>query len=270
MLRLADVEPFGVFRILTRDEVAYRYPQFNLDGVEHGFYVPSTGVLKCREGCVAVANAFERQGGRFVMARAMPGRRAGGRLQDVTLSTGDTIAAQSFVFDPKMFPEVLGNKLRLNRRVIFFMGTPQDDNRLSFPNCPTFSTRGVYGFPNIEGKGLKLGPYWDSGPLDPDTGDRTVTSEEVARVHAFVDSAFPPLVGQPLLETRVSPRTDSVDAHFIVDRHPELENVWLLGGGSGHGYKHGIMIGDYVAQRVVGKETDPELDATFRLKDDTF
>ncbi len=260
---------------LERAELEYRYPQFNLDGVTVGHWVPSTGVLKCREGCLAVARAFERQGGRFTMARAVPGRRAGGRLQAVTLSTGQTVSAQSFVFacgpwHPKMFPEVLGNKLRLIRRAIFFMGTAEDDDRFSFPNCPTFVTRGTYGFPNIEGKGLKLGPYWDSGPLDPDTGDRTVTADEIRRIHELTDDAFPSLAGQPLLETRVSPRTNSVDAHFIVDRHPELDNVWLLGGGSGHGYKHGIMVGDYAARRVTGQPTDPVLDETFRLKEETF
>ena len=259
---------------LERDELEYRYPQFNLDGVTVGHWVPSAGVLKCREGCLAVARTFERRGGRFTMARAVPGRRTGGRLQSVTLSTGQTVSAQSFVFacgpwHPKMFPEVLGNKLRLNRRAIFFMGTPDDDDRLSFPNCPTFVTRGTYGFPNIEGKGLKLGPYWDRGPLDPDTGDRTVTADEIRRIHEFTDDAFPALAGQPLLETRVSPRTNSVDAHFIVDRHPELGNVWLLGGGSGHGYKHGIMVGDYAARRVTGQPTDPVLDETFKLKDET-
>jgi len=150
------------------------------------------------------------------------------------------------------------------------MGTPQDDHRLSYPNCPTFTIRGVYGFPDLEGKGVKLGPYWDTGPLDPDTDDRTATPDELRRIHELVDSALPMLEGQPVLETRVSPRTNSIDGHFMVDRHPELDNVWLVGGGSGHGYKHGIVLGDYVADRVTGNTTDPNLDATFAIKKETF
>ncbi len=261
--------------VIQRAELIKRFPQFNYDDVELGFYVPSTGILKCREGCLAVAEAFQNKGGRFVMAKAEMGQRSGGKLREVKLSTGETLAAQSFVFacgpwHPKMFPKVLGDKLRLNRRVLFFMGTPQDDHRLSYPNCPTFTIRGVYGFPDLEGKGVKLGPYWDAGPLDPDTDDRTASSDEVRRIHELVDSALPTLAGQPVLETRVSPRTNSVDGHFMVDRHPELDNVWLVGGGSGHGYKHGIVLGDYVADRVVGNATDPNLDATFAIKKETF
>jgi sarcosine oxidase len=81
---------------------------------------------------------------------------------------------------------------------------------------------------------------------------------------------FPALAQQPLVESKVCQREDSVDDHFIVQPHPELSNVWLVGGGSGHGYKHGIMLGDYVANRVVGKDKYPELAETFRLKDRTF
>lgn len=44
----------------------------------------------------------------------------------------------------------------------------------------------------------------------------------------------------------------------------------LVGGGSGHGYKRGIMLGDSVANRVVGKDKNPELAATFKLKDGSF
>ncbi len=58
---------------------------------------------------------------------------------------------------------------------------------------------------------------------------------------------------------------DTPDAHFVIDRHPRWENVWLAGGGSGHAFKHGPVLGDYIAQRVLGRETDAELDRLFAL-----
>ena len=96
-----------------------------------------------------------------------------------------------------------------------------------------------------------------------------VTAEEIRRARQFVRESFPALADQPILESRVCQYENSVDTHFIVDHHPDMDNVWIVGGGSGHGYKHGIMMGDYVASRVTGKVTDPELDATFTLKDET-
>jgi glycine/D-amino acid oxidase-like deaminating enzyme len=273
------------YEIVKHDDLARQYPQMNTQSVDFGMYTPSTGVLKAREGCVAVAQAFEKKGGRFLTAKVDLGRRAAGVLQDVTLSSyrgaarsgppTQTIAAQTFVFAcgpwlPKVFPSVMKNKLATPRRVVFFYGTPPGDERFTHPNFPTWAVDNAYGFPSIEGKGFKVVPTFERVLVDPDTQEHTLTADEVRQGRAFVTKWFPALAGQPLVESKVCQREDSVDEHFIVDRHPELSNVWLVGGGSGHGYKHGIMIGDYVANRVIGKDTQPELAATFRLKDGTF
>ncbi len=261
--------------LVPADELPRRYPQFNHEDVEFGFYVPSTGVLMARRACFAVAGAFERAGGTVVTARAKPGRHAGGKLLELELSTGEPVSADTFVFAcgpwlPKVFPSVMKNKLQTPRRITFWYGVPTDDNRFIYPNCPTWDIRGVYGFPSIEGRGWKVAPYFDSIPFDPDTGERIVTAEEIEQARLVVTRAFPALADQPVLESRVCQYENSIDNHFIVDRHPEMDNVWIVGGGSGHGYKHGIMMGDYAAHRVVGDDHSPELADTFKLKKDTF
>ena len=254
---------------------ARQYPQMNTQSVDFGMYTPSTGVLKAREGCVAVAQAFEKKGGRFVTAKVEMGQRSGGTLQDVALSTGQRVAAQTFVFAcgpwlPKVFPSVMKNKLATPRRVVFFYGTPPGDERFTYPNFPTWAVDEAYGFPSIEGKGFKVVPTFERVIVDPDTQEHTLTPDELRKGREFVAKWFPALATQPLVESKVCQREDSIDDHFIVNQHPELTNVWLVGGGSGHGYKHGIMLGDYVANRVVGKDKNPELAATFKLKDASF
>jgi glycine/D-amino acid oxidase-like deaminating enzyme len=263
------------YEIVKHDDLTRQYPQMTTAGVDFGMYVPSTGVLKAREGCVAVEQAFEKKGGRFLTAKVELGTRAGGVLQDVSLSTRQRIAAQTFVFAcgpwlPKVFPAVMKNKLITPRRVVFFYGTPPGDERFTYPNFPTWAVDSAYGFPSIEGKGFKVVPTFERELVDPDTQEHTLTADEIRQGRAFVRKWFPALADQPLVESKVCQREDSVDEHFIVDRHPELSNVWLVGGGSGHGYKHGIMLGEYVANRVVGKDKNPELAATFKLKDGTF
>ena len=263
------------YEVVKPDDLRRRYPQMNTASVHVALYTPSTGVLKAREGCVAVAQAFEKKGGRFVTAKVELGQHTGDRLQDVVLSTGQRVSAQTFVFAcgpwlPKVFPSVLKNKLASPRRVVFFYGTPPGDERFTYPNFPTWSVDNAYGFPSIEGKGFKVVPTFERVLVDPDTQEHTLTQDELRGGRAFVAKWFPALVGQPLVESKVCQREDSIDDHFIVDRHPELANVWMVGGGSGHGYKHGIMLGDYVANRVVGKDRSPELAATFKLKHQTF
>jgi sarcosine oxidase len=263
------------YDIVKPDDLARQYPQMNTRGIAAAMSTPSTGVLKAREGCVAVAQAFEKKGGRFVTAKVELGARAGRTLQDIALSTGQRVAAQSFVFAcgpwlPKVFPTVMTNKLATPRRAVFFYGTPPGDHRFTYPNFPTWSVDNAYGFPCIEGRGFKVVPTFERELVDPDTQSHALTAEELRKGRAFADKWFPALSQQPLVDARVCQREDSVDDHFIVQQHPELANVWLVGGGSGHGYKHGIMLGDYVAHRVVGSDTQPELAATFALKAATF
>jgi glycine/D-amino acid oxidase-like deaminating enzyme len=193
----------------------------------------------------------------------------------VALSTGENVGADTFVFAcgpwlPKVFADVMKNKLITPRRVVFFYGTPPGDERFTFPNFPAWAVDDAYGFPSIEGKGFKVVPTFEPLMVDPDTQEHTLTAEEVSKGRQFVSRWFPALKDQPLVDAKICQREDSVDEHFIVDRHPAFENVWIVGGGSGHGYKHGIVLGDYVAHRVVGKDTRPELAATFRLKTETF
>ena len=263
------------YEVVKPDDLDRLYPQMNTRGISVALSTPSTGVLKAREGCVAVAQAFQKKGGRFVTAKVELGQRGGGALRDVVLSTGQRVSAQTFVFAcgpwlPKVFPSVMKNKLATPRRAVFFYGTPPGDERFTYPNFPTWSVDNAYGFPSIEGRGFKVVPTFERELVDPDTQEHSLTTDELRKGRAFVDKWFPALAKQPLVDSRICQREDSVDDHFIVQPHQELGNVWLVGGGSGHGYKHGIMLGDYVANRVVGADKNPELAATFALKTGTF
>jgi len=70
-------------------------------------------------------------------------------------------------------------------------------------------------------------------------------------VRQFLAQRFPGLKDAPLLETRVCQYENTSSGDFLIDRHPAFDNVWLVGGGSGHGFKHGPALGEYVAARVV-------------------
>jgi len=263
------------YELLEHDELVRQYPQMNFESIDFAMYTPSTGVLKAREGCVAVAQDFEKKGGRLVIAKAALGQSASGTLQDIALSTGSRVAAQTFVFAcgpwlPKVFPSVMAGKLQTPRRAVYFYGTPPGDERFTYPNFPTWSVDNAYGFPSIEGKGFKVVPTFEPVLVDPDTQEHSLTAEELRKGREFAAKWFPALANQPLVDSKICQREDSIDEHFIVTQHPELSNVWLVGGGSGHGYKHGIMLGEYVARRVVGRDDHSELAATFALKAGSF
>ena len=116
--------------------------------------------------------------------------------------------------------------------------------------------------PEGEGRGFKVADDTRGVAVDPTAMDRTPTREGVERARAFLGRRFPALAGAPLLEARVCQYENSPDGHFVIDRHPEADNAWIVGGGSGHGFKLSPALGEHVARAVLG-EAEPE--QVFRL-----
>lgn len=262
--------------ILDRNEIRYRWPQIYSDDLEFALYNPGGvggGVLRSRKACGVVAREFEKAGGIFRVAHANPILSGRGKMDGIELMDGEKITADHYVFAcgpwlPKLFPAVLSDRLEIQRRDVLFYGAPSGDTRFSFPNLPSWSVRGTgwYGFPDIDYRGLKAAPYPDLNSINPDSDERMITPQQVKRGHDFIRKRFPALAGHPIIETRVCQVTNTADSHFISDRHPDMENVWIAGGGSGHGFKHGPAVGEFTAQRILGEEADSEYRETFRLE----
>ncbi len=102
---------------------------------------------------------------------------------------------------------------------------------------------------------------------DPDTSVRWIPEEYIERPLTVLEERFPELLDQPLVETRACHYESSSTRDWIIDRHPELENVWFAGGGSAEGFKFGPMIGELIASRVLENGRFAELDERFRLED---
>jgi glycine/D-amino acid oxidase-like deaminating enzyme len=57
-----------------------------------------------------------------------------------------------------------------------------------------------------------------------------------------------------VVEGRVCQYELTPDTHFVIDRHPTLDGAWIVGGGSGHGFKHAPVVGEYVSALVTGQD----------------
>jgi len=273
---------FGIrdTKILERDEIQRRWPQIFTDDLSFASYNAGGAggsTLLARKGCRTVADEFIKLGGNMQIAQGRPLVSSKVKMQGVELGNGQVLKAGRYVFAcgpwlSKIFPDLLGDRLQVQRRDVLFYGLPSGDHRFAYPNFPEWSVRGTgwYGFPDIENRGLKAAPYPDTNSIDPDTDQRLVTAQQVKRGHDFIRHRFPSMAGMPITESRVCQVTNSTDANFVIDRHPDLDNVWIAGGGSGHGFKHSPAVGEYVAKKVLGENTAPEYDETFKLKDAKF
>lgn len=266
------------YEVLQPEEMTKRYPQVGFEGVGVGFLDINAGLLKAREAIVTITETFERKGGGIRLARAMPGTAAGRTLQDVTIDGGGALSAGAFVFAcgpwlRHVFPALLGKVITTARIEIAYIGSPAGDSRYRQGVLPNLSEEGTFpGAPAAEvsytqsdiDAGLKIARGGPRLPIDLDRDERIVSAWQIHRIHEYVRVRFPGL-REPIVASRVCQSDAAPDGHFVLDRHPGYDNVWIAGGGSGHGFKHGPMVGEYMADRVTGQPAAPELERLFSL-----
>ena len=249
-------------------DLTRRFPMINFDGIDAGLFEPDFGTLLARRSVQTLVQQLVVGGGTYVQGAVLPPLDDSDRLTSVRLASGKSIEADGFAFAagpwlPKLFPKHIGARIRPTRQEIFYFAPPSGDRRFlpaSMPGWADFN-RGdmVYGFPDIEARGVKFA-HDRHGPLvDPDTQSRTPTEAALAEVIAFRDRRFPLLRGAPLIGAEVCQYENSSNGDFLIDRHPGHANVVLVGGGSGHGFKHGPEVGRIAAMLAVsgGPQTEP-------------
>ena len=246
------------FEKLERDELNRRFPQLAPGPVAWGILEPEAGVLMARRAVQAVV---ARAGADYLQEAIVP-PHVHGTLQSIQTVSGSTIAADRFVFAcgpwlPKLFPELLRGRIHVTKQEVFFFGVPPGEPLFSSQQMPAWIDFNdlVYGIPNIDGRGFKIAIDAHGPEFDPDTGERVVSEAGLNAARAYLAQRMPLLDGAPLVETRVCQYENTSNGDFLIDQHPAAENVWLVGGGSGHGFKHGPAVGEYVAQMISGRGT---------------
>jgi monomeric sarcosine oxidase len=245
------------FEQLDRAALGLRYPQINLDGIASGIYEWESGVLMARRAVAATVAESVRLGVEFKLA-AIAEPHGGGKFEYVNSGAGEQFSAKEFVFAcgawlAKLFPEFLGDRIFPTRQTVFYFGIPAGDDRFSSPALPTWLIKNdeCYGMPDLESRGLKIALDQHGERIDPDTQSRVVTTTEAEEIRRLLAYRFPGLAHAPIVETRVCQYENTWNGDFLIDRHPTLSNVWLAGGGSGHGFKHGPAVGEYLAGQIL-------------------
>lgn len=245
---------------LTANEVMRRFPAFHLDQDEGALFEPESGALFARHAIQTLVDELVRHGVDYRTARiAMPTGK--GALPAITAQDGSTIAAGRFVFAcgpwfAKLFPDLLGKSIEAQRAEVFYLGIPAGSTAYDPAVMPTWMDQwgidGAYGFPNLETRGCKVAVDGTPEVVDPETQSRTVTQPYIDAMRTFVKFRLPGLANAPIVETRVCQYEVAPREDYILDRHPDFANVWIAGGGSGHGFKNGPRVGRYMADLVLG------------------
>jgi glycine/D-amino acid oxidase-like deaminating enzyme len=204
--------------------------------------------LLARRAVQAVVRDAIRGGVEYVQ-EAVVSPKGAQQVDEVVTANGRRIPAEKFVFAcgpwlPKVFPRLLGERIHPTRQEVFYFGAPGGDDRFRAAAMPTWIdfNEEAYGLPDLDGRGVKIAIDRHGPPFDPDRGDRVASREALSEARACLARRLPSLKDAPLLESRVCQYENTSNGDFLIDRHPDFENVWLVGGGSGHGFKHGPAV----------------------------
>lgn len=244
---------------LGQAELAKRWPQMNFADVAVGVMQPTMGALMARRGVQTLVADFVKAGGSFRPFAVEPPRAGGVSLPAITGTGGETLSAGRFVFAcgpwlPRLFPDVVASRIVPTRQEVFYFAPEPGDTRFAPPHLPAWVDAGDpdlhYGFPDIEARGFKIALDAHGPRYDPDGVDRRITDQGLADVRAYLAHRFPGLAERPLASSEVCQYENSDNGDLLIDRHPAWTNAWIVGGGSGHGFKHGPAVGRYVADLV--------------------
>ncbi len=258
MKSLATLQKLGVpHERLSRSELEKRWPQIDYGPITWAIHEPESGFLMAFHAVQAVVRWARYLGCEYLAARVAPPASPGRRLAALKTDKGETVSAGTYVFAcgpwlPKLFPKILGDKFFTTRQEVFYLGPPAGEERFGVGAIPVWAdfAEEIYGLPDFKGRGFKIAPDRHGPPVDPDSLERVVSPDTAARVLDYARRRFPALAGSPIVGSEVCQYTNTSNGDFLIDRHPRLDNVWLAGGGSGHGFKHGPAIGEYVAARI--------------------
>jgi glycine/D-amino acid oxidase-like deaminating enzyme len=222
---------------LSPEEATHLYPSLGGDDLHSVLFEPDAGVLHARRATQALARDL-----RIETRRARPSEPP----------RADVVVWAAGAWLPQLFPDLVD--VKISRRDVFFLGV--DGSWAGTPGFCDYDAA-FYGHGELGGLGMKIASDGPGVEVDPDTLERLPLPENERTMREYAARRFPALAHAPVVGARVCQYDLTGDTHFLVAPHPHHDGWWLVGGGSGHGFKHGPAFGEYVADCVEGRR-EPE------------
>ena len=251
---LASCREHGLpHELLTSSEVSRRFPAYRLPEETLAVLQPDGGFLT-PERCIVqhVTRAQER--GAVVRARE-PVIQWEADAHGVRVTTdkgtyhGGKLVIAAGAWLGRLVPQLA--RTAIPERQVLGWFQPERPEWFRPEACPVFNVAvpegRYYGLPIYGVPGFKVGRYhhWQQ-QQDPDRIGQDTEPEDEAILRDFVQQYFPAGAG-PTMALAPCMFTNTADEHFILDRHPEHENVILASPCSGHGFKFASVVGEIVA-----------------------
>jgi sarcosine oxidase len=249
--------------LLDSSETARRFPQFNAAAFEFAVYDPNGAILHAERALRAALKVARQRGVSFIEGQRVirVEQSEDGRVEILTESAGKYRCEQAVIasgpWTRKLLP-FLDSGLRTTRQETVYF-EPSSGSALKFEpgSFPIFIEldSGFYGFPTHHRGWMKIANHHKGSAAEPYGFDDSVGEDFIESCRVFFRRFIPALSHAQARETRVCLYNNTPDDDFVIDWHPEIENVLIVTGFSGHGFKFGSVVGRLAAELLRSRRT---------------
>ncbi|MFT4725913.1 MAG: glycine/D-amino acid oxidase-like deaminating enzyme [Granulosicoccus sp.] len=228
-------------------DVSARFPQFRIPDIAYALFEPEAGMLMAHRCVITTINLFKQAGGTVVRGKVTTDTSERPMLDGKPLEA-DVIVIATGAWAADMFPRSIKPLSTIVGINVLYTSTPDGSDAFDMEKMPCWIDhgQGSFGLPSSEGSGVKAAVVIPD-KIDLDNDERLIRRESLTRTRSYIRHRFPQLENQKIVDSKFNQIILTPDTHFIVDWHPEHENVLFAGGCSGHLFKHGPMFGEFVA-----------------------
>ena len=262
---------------ISKSDAQKKYPIINFDDINEVYFEKKAGALMASRCCKNIVRKFKEEGGSVFLGEVIVDES---KLKTNAISfDGKRIDADKYIvacgpWNRKLLPKMLEDVTYISRQEVYYFSIPNDSvskyNSKAMPCWLDLNSENpsYYGIPFHLNKGFKISYDERSTQFDPDSSERIPIPELVERTKSYLHKRFPHLKNQPISETRVCQYENSMDGNFIINYHEDNDNVLVLSGSSGHGFKLGPGLGELVKDVLINDKHIPREFDIGRLNND--
>lgn len=230
------------------DNIRARFPQFKVDEIDYALFEPEAGLLMAHR-CVITTLKLLKDAGGVIKRGTVSTDSAERPMLDGLPIEADLIVMATGAWMSEMFPRTIKPISAVMGINVLYTSTPDGSDQFDMENMPCWIDhgQGSFGIPSSEGSGVKAAVVIPNVPIDLNNDERLIEKASLTKTRQYIRHRLPGLIGERVVDSKFNQVILTPDTHFIVDWHPEHDNLLFAGGCSGHLFKHGPVFGDFVA-----------------------
>ena len=232
----------------TPSDIQQRFPQFKVDDISYALFEPEAGLLMAHRCVLTTLRLFKEAGGKVQRGVVTTDTTERPMLDGKPLEA-DVIVMAPGAWMAELFPRTIKPISAIVGVNVLYTSTPEGSDSFDMTHMPCWIDhgQGSFGIPSSEGSGVKAAVVIPNTPIDLNNDERLIEKQSLNKTRSYIRHRLPGLVGERVVDNKFNQVILTPDTHFILDWHPEHENVLLAGGCSGHLFKHAPVFGDFAA-----------------------